>query len=200
MKKTLILVGITLVVAVLGIILLNQYKTVTVDSIDDIDKIDYQDTYTQDEGDYLIYFWQEGCSYCEEVAPDIIEFAQDADMPIRIVDMQAPNNHDAWYDWETHHEEYDVKIGEVVDEEEQLNEGVELTDYTEDAEVFWRIGINEQDEIIATHNTPYGNTEPATADEIEITGTPTLIQVKDGAFSAYANGPEEVRNLLEENK
>ncbi|MEM5596098.1 hypothetical protein AAHB53_06720 [Niallia circulans] len=58
------------------------------------------------------------------------------------------------------------------------------------------IVANEENQIIATHNTAFGNEVPENAEEIEITGTPTMIKIKDGKFAAYAVGVEETVELL----
>lgn len=185
-------------IAIIGIISLNQIKTANINNISDIDTISYSDSFTQEENNYLVYFWQEGCQYCEQIEDDVLAFAQDAETPIYIVDMQASENQKAWYDWEAHHAQYDEKIGQVVDGEQQLDSGIDPEDYTSDTEVNWQIGINDADEIIATHNTPYGNTAPASPNEIEITGTPTIMHVTNESVEAYTAGVEETRSLLEE--
>lgn len=199
LKKSIVLTIGIIFILVIGIVILNQMRTSNI-TIEDLVRIDYQDTFTQESDDYLVYFWQEGCVYCEEVEPNVLEFIQNTDSPFFLVDMQEPNNQSAWYDWESHHEEHDIKIGQIVDGEEQLNDDVPLEKYTENTDIRWEIEVTEDDEIIVTHNTPYANSEPATADAIEITGTPIIIHVKDGKFATYANGSEQVKALLEENK
>ncbi|WP_112182370.1 hypothetical protein [Paraliobacillus zengyii] len=199
-KNTIITLAIIFILAIVGIVILNQIRTPKL-AIEELERINYQDTFSQETDDYLVYFWQNSCVYCEEVEPEVIDFIQNKETALLLVDMQDANNQSSWYDWESHHEEYDIKIGEVKENgEEQLSEDVLLEDYTEDTDILWEIKVNEDDEIIITHNTPYASTEPATADDIEITGTPTMIQVKNGEFVAYANGLEEVRALLEANK
>ncbi|WP_117168248.1 hypothetical protein [Paraliobacillus sediminis] len=199
MKMSIVLTIGIIFILVIGIVILNQMRTSNI-TIEDLVRIDYQDTFTQESDDYLVYFWQEGCVYCEEVEPNVLEFIQNTDSPFFLVDMQEPNNQSAWYDWESHHEEHDIKIGKVVDGEEQLNDEIPLEKYTENTDIRWEIEVTEYDEIIVTHNTPFANSEPATADAIEITGTPIIIHVKDGEVVTYANGSEQVKAMLEENK
>ena len=50
-----------------------------------------------------------------------------------------------------------------------------MDDFLYDREVKWSIELTKDERIVAVHNTPFGNTKPIVSEEIEITGTPTMI-------------------------
>ncbi|WP_141432114.1 thioredoxin fold domain-containing protein [Bacillus sp. 03113] len=165
-------------------------------TINDIKRIDYKETYEQNDEEYLVYFWQATCKYCKEIEKEVVDFNKNSDIPIYIVDMQSANNQEAWYDWEGHHKKYDRVIGKMVDGKETYYEGVDLKAIQSNPSVYWTFEVNKKDEIVAVHNTPYGNKTPKKASEIEVTGTPTMILVKDGKFKEYGVGVDETRKML----
>jgi len=193
MKKILIALIAIIVVAV-GVSL---FLPSSVRTTNDLEKISYTDTFTQDEEEYFVYFWMESCSFCKLFEPNILE-AYRNDIPIFVVDMNrsTPGNPNlpAWYDWDAHHEAHDVVIGTVVNGEHILNEGENEDLYP--TEEGWRIEVQPNGEILAIMNRAFNNKEPRTADEIEIAGTPTLIRIKNGQFAGYAEGVEEGIELL----
>lgn len=150
------------------------------------------ETFDQLDEEYMVYFYQDSCYYCQELKPAIMD-AQAAGMKLYAVDMAADENVDLWYDWEAHHEMYDEEIGEVVDGERVLYEGKSEADY-QSAE--WRIQEIE-DKVVATHNNAYANMEPTSADEIEIAGTPVLIHIKNGELVKMTGGYTQSQLYLE---
>ncbi|MBP3041630.1 thioredoxin fold domain-containing protein [Bacillaceae bacterium Marseille-Q3522] len=193
MKKTVITIVIVVVAAILVIALINRNN---ITSMEDMEYISYQDSFQQDENQYIVYFWQSTCKYCKEIENDVLEFARNGEMPIYVVDMQDENNVSAWYDWEGHHQQYDKIIGKIVDGKEELNEDFDPAAYENEPNVNWTFEINDKDEIVARHNTAFGNENPETADEIEVTGTPTMILVNDGKVSEYGVGVDETREIM----
>ncbi len=159
-------------------------------------QINFQDTFTQEQTEYIVYFWQQSCSYCQQVEPDMIDFTLNHDIPIYLVDMEIASNQDAWYDWESHHKEYDIMIGKEENGIDSLDHDVKLARFEEDKTVNWTFHKNRAGEIIAAHNTPYANTQPNDANELEITGTPTIIHIKNGKILNYAVGVDPIQRLL----
>ena len=151
------------------------------------------ETFTQSDDEYLVYFYQDSCYYCELLDPTIVQ-ADQARLTMYRVDMAAEENLDLWYDWEAHHEEYDVEIGEVVDGERVLYEGVSEADYKSDE---WRI-VEIDDKVVATHNNPFVDFNPNSAEEVEIAGTPVLIHIKDGKLVRMTGGYSESEAYLTE--
>lgn len=167
-------------------------------AIEDIKKINASATFEQQDEEYIVYYWQATCTYCKQIENDVIEFSNDGDIPIYVVDMQDKENESNWYDWETHHKEYDKVIGKIEDGKEVWNDGINIENFQNDQEIAWGIVADEENQIIATHNTAYGNEEPASAEEIEITGTPTMIKVKNENIDSYAVGVDETLEMLGE--
>lgn len=200
-KKPIFAIGIIIIIVsicLLGIWLLTSRMS---NSIDDIEKIEVKDTFSQKgEKEYIVYFWQSTCSYCKQIEEEVLSFHKTGNIPIFIVDMQESANTKSWYDWEEHHKKYDKVIGKVKNGKELLNKGVHMEDYTNNKEIAWSIEINEKNQIIAKHNTAYGNTAPTNVEEIEITGTPTMMKVKDGKVEEYAVGVDETLDLMKQNK
>lgn len=151
------------------------------------------ETFTQSDDEYLVYFYQDSCYYCDLLDPTIVE-ADQSGLTMYRVDMAADENLDLWYDWEAHHDEYDVEIGEVVNGEQVLYDGVSKGDYHSDE---WNI-LEIEDKVVATHNSPYVDFNPSSADEIEIAGTPVLIHIKDGKLVRMTGGYSESETYLTE--
>ncbi|MGN8843130.1 hypothetical protein ACTNDN_09940 [Niallia sp. HCP3S3_B10] len=188
-----IVIAVILIVCFAAIWLLNSNR---INAIEDLTKIEASSTFNQQDEEYIVYFWQATCTYCKEIEEDVIEFSNSGDVPIYIVDMQEEKNEASWYDWEAHHKEHDKIIGKIVDGKEVWNDGINIEDFQNDKNIAWGVVANEDNQIIATHNTAYGNEAPETAKEIEITGTPTMIKIKNGIFEDYAVGVEETLDML----
>ena len=191
MKKVLIIL-IAIIVIAFGI---NLFLPNAVRTTGDLPKINYTETFNQDKPEYFVYFWQENCSFCKLFEPDILEAHRNG-VPIFVVDIARTNvvNLGAWYDWDAHHEEHDVVIGNVINGQHVLNEGEDEALYP--AEEGWSIEVQPNGEIVAVLNRAFNNLEPQTAEEIEIAGTPSLIRIKNGQFAGFATGGEEGLELL----
>ncbi|MCE4050947.1 thioredoxin domain-containing protein [Bacillus sp. Au-Bac7] len=163
-------------------------------TIYDINRIRAEETFNQEEKEYIVYFWQKTCSSCKEIEQTVLEYREK--YPLYIVDMENDKNKAAWYDWEQHHKEYDQVIGEVKNGKEIINGHVNMDEFLYDREVEWSIELTEDERIVAVHNTPLGNTKPIVSAEIEITGTPTMIKVKEGRTEEFSVGTIEALDLL----
>ncbi|SDB82491.1 hypothetical protein SAMN05421734_101220 [Pelagirhabdus alkalitolerans] len=197
MKRT----GFTItaiVVLLFGLlIILTQFGDNTVQSAQDIDTIDGEEALDLNDHDYLVYFWQEGCHYCEIIEDDIVQYANEGDLPIYLVDMNEQQNQSLWYDWQAHQDTYNEVVGEIVDGEEEYF--VDIEEYLEDDSVDWGLEVTEDNEIVAINQTPDLNRSPDDSSELDIAGTPTLIRVENNNVVDYAFGDEESVELLEEN-
>jgi len=71
-----------------------------------------------------------------------------------------------------------------------------MEDFLYDREVEWSIELTEDERIVAVHNTAFGNTKLIVSEEIEITGTPTMIKVKEGRTEEFSVGTIEALDLL----
>ncbi|WP_067839497.1 hypothetical protein [Amphibacillus sediminis] len=194
MKKAGLITISVVVLAIIALIILTQIGAGKVSQTTDLKAINVSDSFDQSEKEYLVYFWQEGCIYCQQIEEDVVQFANDADLPIYLVDMQANQNHSAWYNWDAHHQQYDRVIGKVEDGEEQYFEDAET--FLDDSNVNWEIIVDNQDQIIAVHQTAYPETRPSNAEAIEIAGTPTILYIQSGQVTEYAFGTEKALDLL----
>ncbi len=176
-----------------GLAVIAQWLMPTLNSGKELPAILGSETFSQTDEEYLVYFYQDTCYYCELLDPTIAK-AYATGMTMYKVDMAAEENVGLWYDWEAHHEEYDVEIGEVIDGERVLYEGVSESDY---ASAEWAIREIE-DKVVATHNNAYANFNPTSADEIEIAGTPVLIHIKNGELVKMTGGYNESETYLNE--
>ncbi|MED4038370.1 hypothetical protein [Niallia taxi] len=68
-----------------------------------------------------------------------------------------------------------TKLLEKLKVKKIINEHVNMDDFLYEREVEWSIELTKDERIVAVHNTPFGNTKPIVSEEIEITGTPTMI-------------------------
>ncbi|MCT2537749.1 hypothetical protein NC661_12630 [Aquibacillus koreensis] len=194
-RKSIFTFSLILVTLFISIVLIGSVtKPITIQSLK---QIPFQDTYNQPENAYIVYFWQSDCKYCTEIEDDVLAFVKKSSTPVYLVDMKEQANSEAWYDWEQHHQQYDVIVGEIVEGEEVIYEEVDLNSYAEDPEVHWTFLTNDSNQIIASHNTAFANDAPQQFNEIEVTGTPTMIKVTNHTFDQYVVGVEEVSTLLE---
>ena len=190
MKKILIAL-----VAIVGIAVVANFLSPSVNSVTDFKHITYQETFDQKESEYYVYFYQETCPICMQFGPELVEAHNKNNVPIYVVDAAADENIDAWYDWQAHDEKYTKVIGKVENGVQVFNEGESSAKYPSNEG--WTITTNNKNEIIAYLNKARNNKSPQTADEIEISGTPALIKVKDGKLAGYGEGIDEDRALLE---
>ncbi|MDU1847053.1 MAG: hypothetical protein E6778_16080 [Niallia nealsonii] len=195
-NRPMILFSIIALIIIICIAAIWWLNSKSINAIEDIKKINASDTFDQQEEEYIVYFWQSTCTYCKQIEKDVISFSNSGDIPLYVVDMQEEKNESSWYDWEAHHKKYDQVIGKIEDGKEVWNEGINIENFQNDKDIAWGIVANEENQIIATHNTAYGNEAPENAEEIEITGTPTMIKIKNGQFDDYAVGVEETLDML----
>ena len=180
------LVGI--VVQVLRPDLATRYLTST------LPFIEYTETFEQDEEVYLVYFWQETCIFCTEFEPYIMDAVNNYNVPIFVVDLAEDVNNNAWYDWEMHHEIHSRVIGYVNDDGSQLYPGEDMEFYSP-AEG-WEIVVDNDGAIHARLNRAFNNQNPLDYSQIEISGTPTLLLIRNGIVERYASGIPDGQELL----
>jgi len=189
MKKILIAL-----VAIVGIAVVANFLSPSVNSVTDFKHITYQETFDQKEPEYYVYFYQETCPMCMQFGPELVAAHNENNIPVYVVDAAADENLDAWYDWQAHDKKYTKVIGKVENGVQVFNEGESSAKYPSNEG--WTITTNNNNEIIAYLNKARNNKSPQTADEIEISGTPALIKVKDGKLAGYGEGVDEDRALL----
>lgn len=159
--------------------------------------ITIDESLNQTEENYLVYFWQEGCHYCEEIEPVITDYQEEGARPLYVIDMQAEENLSAWYDWDQHHREKDQVIGEVVDGSIEYFEDPNI--YLEDPDIQWEIETIG-DEVKAVHQTALYDKNPTTIAEINIPATPALLTVEQGEPKALVVGVDRVTEQLTQAK
>lgn len=189
MKKILIVL-----VAVVAIAIGVNFLFPSVNSITDFKHINYTETFNQKESEYYVYFYQETCPICLQFGPELVEAHNQNNIPVYVVDAAAKENLDAWYDWPTHNKQYTKVIGKVENGVQVFNEGESSAKYPTNEG--WKISVNKNNEIVAYLDKAFNNRSPQTAEEIEISGTPALIKVKDGKLAGYGEGMDEDRALL----
>jgi thioredoxin-related protein len=85
--KLLIIFGATFTVLVAALIVYNIVnEELDYDSFDHINA--FSETMTQDEDEYLVYFYSEACGYCSQIKSNVLAFADDneANMTIYLAD------------------------------------------------------------------------------------------------------------------
>ncbi len=189
MKKILIALVAVVVIAVGA-----NFLFPSINSITDLKHINYTETFDQKESEYYVYFYQETCSICMQFGPEVVAAHNEDNVPVYVVDAAAKENLDAWYEWEAHDKEYTKVIGKVENGVQVFNEGESSAKYPTNEG--WTITTNNNNEVVAYLKTAQNNRAPQTADEIEISGTPALIKVKDGKLAGYGEGMDEDRALL----
>ena len=189
MKKILIALVAVVIIAV-GV---NMFFP-SVNSITDFKHINYTEAFDQKDSEYYVYFYQETCGLCQQFGPELVAAHNDENVPVYVVDMAADENLDAWYDWEAHDLDYTKVIGKMENGVEVLNDGESRALYPSNEG--WTISTNQSNEIVAYNSHANNNVTPQSAQQLEISGTPTLLKVKDGQFAGYGEGITEDRALL----
>ncbi|MFV0288225.1 MAG: thioredoxin fold domain-containing protein [Mycoplasmatales bacterium] len=122
------------------------------------ENVDY-DEVLDDAEPTLYYYYQNTCHYCNNIKPQVKQFAalinKTDGINFKVVDMKDKDNTNAWYDWKTHNEKYGEKTAATLN-----------PDYKSEA------------------------SEMKTVDDIEITGTPSVVYVKDGIIEDYEVGKD----------
>lgn len=190
MKKILIVLVAVVVVAVGA-----NFLFPSINSITDFKHINYTETFDQKESEYYVYFYQESCSICMQFGPEVVAAHNEKNVPVYVVDAAAAENKDAWYDWDAHDEKYTKVIGKVENGVQVFNEGESSAKYPSNEG--WTISTNKNNELVAYLKDAVNNRSPQNAEEIEISGTPALIKVKDGKLAGYGEGMDQDRALLE---
>lgn len=189
MKKILIaLVAIVIVAAGVNLFI------PSVNSILDFKHINYTEAFNQKDSEYYVYFYQETCGLCQQFGPELVAAHNENKVPVYVVDMAADENVDAWYDWDAHDEQYTKIIGKMENGVEVFNDGESRALYPSNEG--WTISTNQENQIIAYNGKAKNNKTPQSAQQIQISGTPTLLKIKDGQFAGYGEGIEEARALL----
>lgn len=173
------------------------------------EEIYYNDALEQD-GDYFVYFYQDDCAYCMSIKSEIEDvFSKDE---LYLVDLGSKRNEDCWYDWEAHHEMYDIKIGEIVGGEEvyynQTDEEFLAETHTDALgnEINYSIDSGKEYQktnptadingIYAVNNTAQISLETE-QEKISVAGTPTILEVSNGEVVGYYYGIDPVTELME---
>lgn len=189
------MLGSVLVICLAGL-LISLLPKEGQDTIDDIKKIKAQESFAQGNKEYIVYFWQDACSYCKQIENAVLEYRKTGETPIYIVDMGDTENADSWYDWQAHHNMYDKVIGRIENGKEITDANINPAEFLNDKEVVWSIQSGADNKLIAVHQTPFENKTPASAAKLAITGTPTMLKIDEGMLSDYRVGVEETVGLL----
>ena len=160
-----------------------------------LEQIEYSDVFDQNSEEYFVFFWQEGCPFVAEFG-ERLAAALESGASVFGVDMRYGDNSNAWYDWETHHEENSMIIGEVIDGEYVLFDDAFAENFPE--EDGWAIVEYEPGVVWARLNRAFVNRLPMDADDLGVSTTPTLIRIVDGSVAGYAVGVEEGEALLDQ--
>lgn len=158
--------------------------------------ISKKETLSQEEDDYYVYFYKQGCPYCKKVEEDFLNFTEDH--VVYVVDMDKSSNKKPKYDWDKHAELYDIEIGEEdakgniqyypgESEEKYLNmeeyniygkKNIYTIKVADEAYVI----TNKKAEIgkvYACLDTPVLDYQSMDSDSLMIAGSPTLLHIKD---------------------
>jgi len=187
MKKLIIgLVAVLVVGGVASILWPSANRT------SDLTFINYQDAFNQAPAEYFVYFYNTDCRFCQQLEPFLME-AYRAGVPIFVVDVVDPANASVRYDWVAHDERHTTVVGEVVDGENVWFEEFNPEDFSGDEG--W-IVTPRGDELVAMLDRAVFNPTPATPEEIEVTGTPSMMHVINGRAVLVDIGVDESKAML----
>lgn len=213
MKKKLFGLGIVCIAVIIGIagfLLYKVYNTVASNPYKELQSIKL-DEFFDKQGEYYVYAQRAGCPYCDNVKDEIINFAKQNDL--YVFDTRAKENEGFKdYDWDKHHIEYDQEIGEIVDGEMLLNDGLieenlkdefSSVDYTIKKADEEFVELNEGKEVgkvYAIRETPIIDYSDTTSNNLTIPAVPILYHIRDGKIVNYYCGDVPILDLLGSDK
>lgn len=191
-----IVMGFLVVIAFLVSIILTATNKRIHRTMDDMNKISYEELFNKNDDKYFVYFYQDECIVCKEIKDEIIKYSKKGEVPIYALNMGLPSNEEGWYEWEKHHEQFDKEIGIISENgEKEFFNGDTEEKYVNDTEVNWEI-INEDSKIIAKNNTPYINIDEFSNGNVKIATTPSMILVENNKFKEFYPTVTEIFNEL----
>ena len=207
-KKTLILGVISVIVVVLGAtyLLWQGLKTEPDNPYKELETVKL-DTFFDKQGDYYVYAQRAGCPYCDNVQGEIIEFSKINQL--YVIDTRAEGNEELKdYDWDEHHKLYDEEIGEVVDgemvlydglTEETLRDKYSPLDYVikRADKKFVELNIEkEEGKVYAIRESAIIDYSDASPDNLIVAGVPTLFHIQNGKIYNYYFGDIQILKHL----
>lgn len=182
------------------------------EKFDDINKIEFSQSFKVGEQKYIAYYYRDRCYYCNFIKDKIADYAYNVNYRgIYAINMDVDKNIYGLYSMKDHHTKYDINIGEVdqngkdvyypgESEEKYLNsqepyyEIIKTDSDTYDK--YKKMNLNaEINKIYAVDYTPRIDIE--NTDNFKVAGTPTAIYVENGKIIKYAIGTEEVIKLFD---
>lgn len=180
-------------------------KTKPFDYTQVFNHINYLQTFSQKDEEYLVYFYMKDCPDCKNLEGAIKSYhTQNSKMPIYLVDMKESGNAVAWYNWKDHRSEFDKEIGELANdrsiiyyEGENENKYINSTQTnkfgdriiykitTADEKYLTRNPKARSGKVYASNTTPNIDKSINEGKNLIIAGTPTLIRVKNGKVVKY---------------
>lgn len=189
------------------------------DIYDKITSINFSQVFTQEDDEYVVYFYKNVCPYCIMIKPDLEYYAYKNNYKnVYTVNMDNFESKQGWYDMKIHHERYDIEIGEIdangnvvyyegENDEKYLNGDIK----TEDGKVIdyrmfladksnyegYKKNANaniQRNKVYATDFTKRINLKDNEA--FKLVSVPTAIKVKNGKISEYYQGASSVQNFL----
>ncbi|MBB6713131.1 thioredoxin domain-containing protein [Clostridium gasigenes] len=186
---------------------------------DKIPSINFSQIFTQEDEEYVVYFYKNNCPYCIMIKPDLQHYADKNNYKnVYTANMDNFENKHGWYDMKIHHERYDIEIGEIdANGNVVYYEGESAKKYTngdiktEDGKVIdYRMffadeanyegykknaNVNiQRNKVYAADFTKRINLKDNEA--FKIIGVPTAIKVKNGKVSEYYQGASSVQNFF----
>ena len=168
---------------------------------------------SQEEVDYYVYYYLEGCPDCEKANPTLKEFSKSN----KVYAVNYRENADimSYYNWTQHHISNDLDIGVLVNGVEVFNSGESREKYENGAfyspigkRLYYDVVVAdaaylrtnpeaEIEHIYAELRTPlldYSNIEKT--EDILIAGFPTVLHVRNGKIvEYYYDVPDIIENL-----
>ncbi|MEX1376248.1 MAG: hypothetical protein AB1Z23_02130 [Eubacteriales bacterium] len=75
--------------------------------------INYDESFSQADSEYYVYFYAENCEGCNSISDKIKEYVELKTTPIYFVKMDDEYNVNAWYNWNNHCRNNDIEIGSI---------------------------------------------------------------------------------------
>ncbi len=213
MKRTFVIV-VSMGVLIILLSAAGFYNFRSQDVYSGLNGIAKKEILSQEEDDYYVYFYKQGCPYCIQVQEAFLDFTKNH--TVYVVDMDKASNVKPKYDWDKHTELYDVEIGETDargeihyypgESEEKYVNSEEYNEYGKKNtysikvadEAYVARNKNAQiGKVYACLDTPVLNYQAMEADSIMIGGSPTLLHIRDHKIAEDYFDAVEIQELFD---
>lgn len=176
-------------------------------------KIRHSEILSQQENDYFIIYYMEGCPDCAEVEAEVCNFA--SNKKVYAVSYEENKEVILHYNWKEHRATYDKDIGKIINGKKIFYDGESEEKYKE-SNVINEINKRVRYEILIADDAYLSRNPSAVeshiyasvltpvidyslyddASEVTIAGYPTLLHIQNGKITEFYYDVQEIKSYI----